>query len=377
METVEFWPLGTSKPYVLQGAGAKLYFADFTNDSRWLATCSMGASARLWPLHAADGTARDLIPADECFSLAMHPSEDRVLIGTWDGKVLLLPTAEGSPGLLLGRSQGMPCPVRIDVANNRAFVGPQGPVGMSDPERRFIRTWNLATGQERDFSVAHLTGPDWRGFEDYSSFAPDGSLYVSAPGGVLRLVLPDEPDGAVASETIHEAAWTRSILSRGGQFLFVLAADAKSAFEEGFEEQVLIDLGRRESRRIITHGSRVVMAAFGPSNRVIVTGDTEGVVRVGPVSGEEPHLLLGHSGPMSSLAVSPDGQWIASATDESLRLWPTPDVSKPPFHTLLHDELLAKLDTFTNLRAVRDEASATGWSLEIGPFPGWETVPEW
>jgi WD40 repeat protein len=119
------------------------------------------------------------------------------------------------------------------------------------------------------------------------------------------------------------------------------------------------------------------MAAFGPSNRVIVTGDTEGVVRVGPVSGEEPHLLLGHSGPMSSLAVSPDGQWIASATDESLRLWPTPDVSKPPFHTLLHDELLAKLDTFTNLRAVRDEASATGWSLEIGPFPGWETVPEW
>jgi hypothetical protein len=36
----------------------------------------------------------------------------------------------------------------------------------------------------------------------------------------------------------------------------------------------------------------------------------------------------------------------------------------------LHHELIAKLDSFTNLRAVRDEESATGWTLEIGPFPG-------
>jgi len=100
-------------------------------------------------------------------------------------------------------------------------------------------------------------------------------------------------------------------------------------------------------------------------------------VRVGPISGQEPPLLLGHQGQIESLAVSQDGRWIATATAESFRLWPMPDVSKPPLHTLPHDELLVKLDAFTNLRAVRDEQSATGWSLEIGPFPGWETVPEW
>ena len=27
------------------------------------------------------------------------------------------------------------------------------------------------------------------------------------------------------------------------------------------------------------------------------------------------------------------------------------------------------------LRVVRDEESATGWKLKVGPFPGWETVP--
>ncbi len=31
----------------------------------------------------------------------------------------------------------------------------------------------------------------------------------------------------------------------------------------------------------------------------------------------------------------------------------------------------------TNLRGVRDPSSDTGWKIEIGPFPGWATVPEW
>jgi len=54
-----------------------------------------------------------------------------------------------------------------------------------------------------------------------------------------------------------------------------------------------------------------------------------------------------------------------------------PDLSKPPLHTLPHDELLAKLRSLTNFRAVRDSASSTGWKIEIGPFPVWKNVPIW
>jgi hypothetical protein len=49
----------------------------------------------------------------------------------------------------------------------------------------------------------------------------------------------------------------------------------------------------------------------------------------------------------------------------------------PPLHTLPHDELLAKLKSLTNLRAVRDPASDTGWKVQVGPFPGCGDVPEW
>jgi hypothetical protein len=54
-----------------------------------------------------------------------------------------------------------------------------------------------------------------------------------------------------------------------------------------------------------------------------------------------------------------------------------PDVTKPPLHTLPHEELTAKLDALTNLRVVRDPTSATGWKLDVGPFPGWKDVPGW
>jgi len=99
-------------------------------------------------------------------------------------------------------------------------------------------------------------------------------------------------------------------------------------------------------------------------------------VRVGRLSGEEPHLLFGHT-KVPFVAVSPDGRWVAAISDGTIRLWPMPDLSKPPLHTLLHDELLAKLRALTNLRAVRDPGSDTGWKIEIGPFPGWAEVPRW
>jgi hypothetical protein len=42
-----------------------------------------------------------------------------------------------------------------------------------------------------------------------------------------------------------------------------------------------------------------------------------------------------------------------------------------------HDELLNRLRALTNLRAIRDQTETTGYRLETGPFPGWETVPTW
>ncbi len=159
-----------------------------------------------------------------------------------------------------------------------------------------------------------------------------------------------------------------------------IRSDLRRALYVDPEQQRLSvkDLETRTTRELTSHGTSVAMAIFDSSGDVVVSVDHQGIVRAGPATGDEPHLLLGHKGEVDSVAVSPDGRWIATgAGDKLISLWPMPDLSKPPLHTWPRGELLAKLRSLTNLRAVEDPDSPTGWKLEVGPFPGWEKVPSW
>jgi WD40 repeat protein len=372
--TVELWPVSSPRRRVVPGFAAASRLA-FTPDSRWLATCPYSRPARLWPVSTKEGMLRGLEPPGPCASLAIDPAGRSVLVGTEQGQVLLYPFTGGPPRELFGGwAQVYMSVASFDSRGERVVASPGSGLGV-EPESRLLRLWDLRSGREQVHSVAHLTEREWAGYL-YLEFAPDGRAYASGPGGVRRLSLPSEPGGTVSAETVYAAGAAQAGLSLDGRALLV-SATRSLGLRGPYEELLLLDLAADSSRRITTHGSRLAGGRLSPSGRILVTGDVDGVVRVGPVTGDEPHLLLGHKGPISSLAVSPDEKWIASSSDESISIWPMPDVTRPPLHTLPHAELLAKLDALTNLRVVRDPASATGWTLEIGPFPGWKDVPTW
>jgi len=346
-----------------------------TPDSRWLATCPVYNPVRLWPLKASDGSVRTLAPEGGCSTLAVHPAGREVFIGTAGGSIVIYPFQGGSPRRLLEKWEGASFfLVAFDPQGRRAVASPGFPTGIKAPGSRALVVWDLASGEKRVHSVAHLTDERW--FCWRPVFAPDGRLYVAGQGGVRRLTLPADAGGTVSSETIHAAGVADFDLSRDGRQLLVSATKAEGMMDPR-EDLLLFELAANTSRRITTHGVRLEAGRLSPSGRILVTGDADGVVRVGPVTGEEPHLLLGHKGPITALALSPDERWIASSSDESISIWPMPDVTKPPLHTLAHAELLARLDALTNLRVVRDSASATGWKLDVGPFPGWKDAPSW
>ena len=170
---------------------------------------------------------------------------------------------------------------------------------------------------------------------------------------------------------------------RGGRKLLVLEVGAEGVWDDPAGAPVFIDLDAGTTTRLETLGEQTWSGALSPDGTVAATGDKDGTIRVGPVTGEEPHLLFGHDGTAEHIAFDPLGRWIASSGPDrtggshSIRLWPMPDLSKPPLHTLPRAELIAKLKTLTNVRVVRDEKSSTGWTLTHEPFQGWETVPTW
>ncbi|MGD8440661.1 MAG: WD40 repeat domain-containing protein, partial [Holophagae bacterium] len=374
---VAFWPLSGQWMRTFRcERDTIMVVVSFSPDGRRLANFYDDGGVGLWPLDPEDSASGTLVPDIGCSQLSFHPNGEELLVGTMGGEAFLVPVEGGTPRRLdTGWEGRVQCTggLAVDPSGRMAAAVPfdMNP-SIRDPELRVLRVWDLASGEATTYSLAHLTDSSWWGYYQLH-FAPDGSLVAGGNGAnsAVRLVLPTEEGGKVSAETLHTALDTGLDIS----------ADGRRALVRGGGEVRLIDLVNGSSRRIDSHRSNTQefdTVAIGPTGEIIATGDSEGVVRVGPATGEEPHLLLGgHSGVVWSLDISPDGRWIASVGDDGIRLWPMPDVTRTPLHTLPHHELLARLDELTNLRAVRDPESSTGWTLEIGPFPGWETVPRW
>jgi hypothetical protein len=84
-------------------------------------------------------------------------------------------------------------PVAFDSRGERAAASLFETWGVKEPEARLLHLWDLRSGQEHTYSIAHLID----GFVQFLSLAlaPDGSLYVAGQGGARRLVLPRDPGG--------------------------------------------------------------------------------------------------------------------------------------------------------------------------------------
>jgi WD40 repeat protein len=351
--SVILWPIERRYPLVLKGHETEVQGVAFLPDGKSIVSVSADGTLRLWPLSAAEaGGSRVLFDAGVSLEhLAVDPSGRHVLVGSL-GQALWLVPLDGRPSRKLEDLALAGWEVALGEGTAAAHV-------RKSTQDQVIRVWDLATGEAQELELGESLDTTW-GLE----LMPDDRLISSGPDGIR---IWDLEDGSF--ETFSERIGLIDV-TRDGRFLLVGLRGAN-------QEAVLYDLEQGSSRQLDSHGYADYLA-LGPAGRFAVTVGEAGVQgRVGPVTGETPHLIVGPEA-FRSPAVSPDGRWVtARPYRNDITLWPVPDLSKPPFHELPYEELLARLRALTNLRVVEDAESTTGWGWDLDPFPGWEEVPTW
>jgi serine/threonine protein kinase/WD40 repeat protein len=370
---VALWPLPSVTSRVLTGHGrATSIDVAFSSDGRSLFSASGDGTVRTWPLFgSSDDQPRILLKDSFQFPrIAIDPvrkhfavtaRSGRVLVANLDGTELLTLEGYSSDAWLM--------PVAFSPSGRLVVTGPfRGP-----KDDKVLRIWDLDSGKVRIIGPLPGAEEGFKGGVFEIKFIDESKILVSGLAGMgLRLFDLESDSNRILSNKVH----LNLAISRDRSFAVGNACD--DAKDESTCRFAYINLQNGERTVLQPYGEGGPVA-LDPTNHIVVTrGNLDGLLRVGKISDQEPHIFFGYKGIYNAVTVSPNGRWIASTGDNGkILITPMPDLSKPAPHTLPHDQFLAKLKAFTNLRVVADSKSSTGWKLETGPFPGWGKAPGW
>jgi WD40 repeat protein len=118
------------------------------------------------------------------------------------------------------------------------------------------------------------------------------------------------------------AAAATSELDVNPQKSLQLAVQAAQLEPRAVEEDALRDaLLANRQRAVLRASGPVRIAGFDPRGQHIVTGSTDGKVRVYRVGSTVPERVIDQGGPVTAAAYSPDGRLLTAGGDGTARLW--------------------------------------------------------
>jgi WD40 repeat protein/tRNA A-37 threonylcarbamoyl transferase component Bud32 len=298
--TVLGWYTKSAMPaFTLRGHRRVVTAVACSPDGRRLVSGSLDQTVKLWDLTRRDDDLT-LIPANQGVTgVAFSPNGRHLAAATRDKAVKVWDLASRE---IVFKVVRLPAPV-----NSLAFHPDGGQLASAGGDGS-VRLWEVPSGREKRCLRGH------RGPVQAVTFRPDGRRLASAgQDGVTRVW-----DAATGREVLaldgHGGPVHALAFGPDGRHLATAGEDGVTRVWEGATG--------REVLALAGHGRPVHAVAFSPDARQLATAGQDEAIRVwDAATGELTQTMRGHAGAVRGLAYNPKGQLASVGDDKAVRLW--------------------------------------------------------
>jgi WD40 repeat protein len=297
----------------------------FHPDGTRLATAHQDGFVRFWD--AVTGQLLDTLPGHtaEVRAVAYSLDGSRLASGSQDCTVTIWDTTTGKPLHTLEGHKGW--------VNGVAF-SPDGRRLASASWDKTVRVWDVTTGRRI---------PDRNGREEWNGLQPGPVNHVtfSPDGSRLALVTYGDTGGDVHVWDAHTGAAVRTLpgglLWSGGSNGMTYSPDGTRLVATGARDRTVKmwdAVTGKELPPLKGHTAGINSVAFSPDGARLASASDDATIRVWDAkTGQEVATFKGHTKGTACVAFSPDGAWLASASfDGTVKVWAAITVQES--HTL-------------------------------------------
>ena len=310
--------------------------AAFSRDDESFVTWSADGTVRVW--NRGRGGARLVLAGhgDAVTSAAYAPDGERILTTSADGRARLWSSQVDTALLVRARVQAPITAAAFSGDGRAAAVAGAAGITVLDaasgeelasiPESRADAV--AVSGDGSVVVASHPSGTQiWRsGGEATALGGPATAVGISEDGSRIAL---GTASGAVEVWN-GEGARLARFDGPGGRVTSVTLSPDKTLFAAGYDNGTValwsLAVGRLLYERVgHKEGTPVLSVAFGREGRRLVSAGTDATLRVwNPFDADDSYALRGHSRPVEDAAFSPDGHWIASASQRVVGVFDVP-----------------------------------------------------
>jgi WD40 repeat protein len=261
-------------------------------------------AAELDPTPDAEGALRDALAASRARKI-LRAGNGRVNAAAYDPSSTLVVTADGDGTARIFSTMGAQVAVlRHRGAVTDAAFSPDGKLVATASRDRTVKLWSrdgkLIRTLRHDAPVVDLV------------FSPDRRTLVTTTSSGTTHIWSLGSDRS--HRTIATPAPAHAVISNDGAYLAVVGADRFARVYNLPSGGLIFEL---------PHASQVLAATFGRRKEMLVTGSADWTAQTWDLRrGRPAYRLSGHYGRVVDVAVSPQGQFVGTASaDGTARIW--------------------------------------------------------